>query len=594
LPPPEQRDEVRALQATLSEASSQAEAGHVKDALQKALTVRDRARELDYKPLLAEVYVELGDLYRREAKVKDAEAAFEESILAAEESGYSEVRARGLVGLTKLLASRSSRFDEARRNARRAKAAVEQWGDSPLLSVEIERALAEVLTEEGKVKEALELLVLTLDRYRNHKDAKPVRTAMLQNNIATLLIEQGRYDEAHEMGRGAYDTVRAELADANPKIYTCLATLTQALRMRGDYDEARRLDKISRNFWEGSSGHALLKESDKYQDASRSIRGAVHDESGAPVTGATVVCGEAVIADGRYLDSSWSAEYDALLRKRVTQTTKDGTFHCEQTSAKDAVVIAEHLDHGRSDMVKVGASDAGEIELVLRPTGSLSGMVTKDGEAAKPQAVQVLPAAHMVTNPPYAILAFLRADGSYSLERLAPGKYIVFTGRRSMDHKSALQSQEVEILSNQGATLNFDQSGGDAVLEVTVLGKGGAPMPSAQVMLARGHVESANAVDFNKAVLATGINFRSHFVEGGKMFKMETVEPGLHSVCVAPIGGDYRDPEHMEHFAQETMDRIMIYCQDVMVPAGETTVVKAVVPAWKRPITIDKKATEGE
>ncbi len=594
-PPAEQREEVQALQATLSEAASQAEAGHVKDALQKALNVRDRARELNYKPLLAEVYVELGDLYRREAKIKDAEQAFEDSILAAEESGYTEYRARGLVGLTKLLASRSSRFDEARRNARRAKAAVERWGDDAILRMEIERALAHVLTEEGKVKEALALLVLALDSYRDHKDAKPVRIAMLQDNIATLLLEEGRYDEADEMARSAYNMVRAELADANPKIYQCLATLTQAVRMRGEYDEARRLDKIGRNFWEGSSGLSLIRYNDRYVDAARSVRGAVYDESGTAVAGATVVCGETVISDGRYLDSSWSAKLDAVFRKRVTQTKDDGSFHCEQTSAKDAVVVAEHQLYGRSDMVNVPASVAAdEVRLVLQPTGSLSGMVTKDGKAAKPQAVQVLPASHMVANPSYAILTFLRADGSYRFERLAPGKYIVFTGRRSMDHKSALQSREVEILSNKGATLNFDQSGGDAILEVTVLGEGGAPMPSAQVMLARGHVESANAIEFNKAVLAIGQNLRSHFVQGGEMFKMESVESGLHSVCVAPIGGDYRDPEHMENFTQETMDRIMVYCQDVVVAPGETTVVKAVAPPWKRPIKIDKKSAEDD
>jgi serine/threonine protein kinase len=595
LPPADQKEEVQALRITLSEASSEAEAGHVKDAIQKGLTVRDRARELNYKPLLAEVYVELGDLYRQEARMNDAEEAFEDSILAAEESGYTEFRARGLVGLTKVLASGSSRFDEARRNARRAKAAVERWGDAPLLRIEIERALAHAQMEEGKIKEALELLVLALDWYRNHKDAKPVRIGMLQENIATLLLEEGRYDEAHEIARDSYNTVRTELADGNPKIYKCLATLTNALRMRGDYDEARRLDKINRNFWEGSSGDSLLMENDEYEEASRSVRGTVLDESGAPVHGATVVCGATVIADGRYLDSSWSAHFDALLRKRVTQSKSDGSFHCEETSAKDIVVVAEDQGHGRSELVKVPeGAGAGDVKLILRATGTLSGMVTKDGKPAKPQAVQVLPASNMVASPPHAILAFLRADGSYRIERLAPGKYIVFTGPRSLGHKSSLQSQEVEIVSNKSVTLNFDQSGGDAVLEVTVLGEGGAPMPSAQVMLARGHLESGNAAEFNKVVLATDLKFRSHFIEGGKMLKMESVESGLHSVCVAPIGGDYRDPEHMKKFSRETMDRIMIYCQDVTVPAGETTVVEALVPAWKPLITIEKSPADKE
>lgn len=595
LPPPNQREEVEALQASLSEASSQGEAGHVKDAIKQTEAVALRAKELDYKPLLAEVYVELGTLYTREDRVREAERAFEDAIVAAEESGYTEYRARALVGVTSLVASGSSRFHEARSYARRAKAAIAQWGDEPHLSADIDAALAHVLMQEGHAPEAYKLLVSTLAIYSNYKDARPVRMAELQNSVASLLVELGRYDEAHQMAQRSYALVRAELAESNPKLYGPLMTLATTHRMHGEFEEARRLDLVNRKFWEGEGAEALLKESDDYEHKSRSIRGQVQDDKGAPVAGATVVCGPKIVADGRYLDASWNPSRDSLQRRRVTQSLTDGSFHCAEASKKAVVVVADHGTIGRSMMTKVAAgSEVDGISLVLRATGVLTGKVTKNGQPVKAQSVSAVPAAHILNNPPHAAVAFLKPDGSYRFDRLAPGSYVVFTGPRSMDHSLAIKSQEVLVESNRDANLDFDQSGGDATLVISVVGEGGTPMPSAQVLLAPGHAESANAKDFNEAVIAAGIDIRADFVLAKEWVTLEGLEAGLYSVCAVPIGGDHRDPEHMKQFSEKTMDRVMVYCQDVTVAPGETKSVEAAVPAWKPIIAIEKPPTDSE
>ncbi len=591
LPPAADRAAVTELQSQLREAESDAEAGHLKAALEKAEAVRQRAIELDYKPLLAEAHVAVGNLYRRDSRVREAEEEFENSILAAEESGYTEFRARALVGATLLIASGSSRFDEARRYAKRARAAIAQWGEAPELSLKIDRALALISAQEGQVQEAVVQMESALKRYSEQGGTKPVTVARVQDTLAALLIQLGRYEEAHKLALNSYQLVRETLADTNPKTYAYLATLTQTHRMRGEYDEARRLEAIGRTYWASEPAEALLKEDPDYQDASRSVRGQVRDESGNPVALATVVCGEKIAADGRDIHAVWNARGEALRRKRTTQTTTDGRFHCAETSIEDLVVLAEHSGLGRSSAAHVSAdATMGElVQLELRLPGSLSGKVVKDGKPVPAVAVQALPVADAASQA-HGVLTFVEADGSFHFERLAPGKYLVFAGHMSTDRRSSIRSQEIEIFSGKSASLDFDQSGGDAAIDLVVRGKAGAAMPSVQVLLVPGHIEGGNAKDLNTGLIAAGTNARTFFVNGGEHLAIEAVQAGQHSLCVVPIGGDYRDPEHMKLFSKESLDRVLVYCQDLKLEPGETKELEIEAPAWKPIIKIENAA----
>ncbi|MCP4448017.1 MAG: serine/threonine protein kinase [Myxococcales bacterium] len=595
-PQPELREEVTELQNSLEQARLEGEAGHLKAAIVRAESANTRSLELDYLPLQAESYETLGHLYVMEVRLRDAEKAYTEAILAAEESGYTEYRARSLVGMTQLVAGGSSRYREARRLARRAKAAISQGGGDSDLMVDIDLSMANILMQEGELNDALALLEKRLRLYRTHDKAKVVYTARLQNRIASIRIEIGEYEEAHALAKSSYEQIRAELGDTHPRSAAYLSTLSITHRMRGELREARELDEELRAFWSSEKARDLLKEDDDYSDNVRSIDGEVLGPGGKPVEGAIVVCAQRIVADSHFLDAMWSARRDAIELYSRTETKADGSFRCTRASHEELVIVAEHALIGRSKGETIAESEhaVSGIHLTLTPTGFLRGRVIKDGGPAKAQAVSAVPLGGDVVRPQLAAVAFLRGDGSYNFERLAPGRYKVFSGPTSSSASQILHSKEVEIVAGRGAQLDFDQSEGDAALTIQVTGEGGAGVPSAQVLLVPGHIESQNGKAFNEEVVAGGIDVRSHFWNGGKPLELDELKIGAHSLCVVPLGGDYRDPEYMSKFTKEVLDRIPVHCQDIVLTSGETLEIEVAVPPLQSTVELEHTTADSE
>ncbi len=588
-PPSEVKDEVLVLQNSLEEARLEGEAGHVKSAIERAESAKNRSLELAYLPLQAQAFETLGYLYVRDVRMREAERAYEEAILAAEESGYTEYRARALVGMTQLVATGSSRYTEARRFARRAKAAISQLGGEPDLLADVDLSLASILIQEGELGEGLSLLEKRLQTYRGQPNAKVPYIARLQNRIASIRIELGDYDKAHDLARSSHEQLRAELGASHPHSISSLSTLAITHRMRGELREARSLDRELRAYWGTEKAMSLLQEHDDYTAAVRSIRGRVVDAENSPVEGATVVCAQNVVADATFLDAAWNPHREAVDRYARTSSANDGRFHCANASREDIVVVAEHERFGRSVGHPIAKSSTAttDVELVLEPTGSLSGRVTKDGAPARAQAVSAAPVEVDAAQPSLAAITFLREDGTYSFERLAPGRYKVFSGPQTSSASRVLRSKEVEIVSGRGAELDFDQSEGDAGLSVSVTGEAGARVPSAQVLLVPGHVETQDGKGFNDLVVAEGRDVRSNFwIEGGPL-EIDELKTGAHSLCVVPLAGDYRDPEYMSKFTPEVLDKIPVHCQDIVLTSGEVLEVSVEVPALQMAVQIE-------
>lgn len=596
-PPNDVKDEVVVLQNSLEEARLEGEAGHVRSAIERAESAKNRSLELAYLPLQAESYETLGHLYVRDVRMREAEKAYEEAILAAEESGYTEYRARALVGMTQLVATGSSRYSEARRLARRAKAAISQGGGDPDLVADVDLSMANILMQEGELAEGLALLENSLRSYRAQVNPKVPYIARLQNRIASIRMELGDYDEAHDLAQSSHEQLRAELGASHPSSMSSLTTLAITHRMRGELREARVLDRELRTYWATENAKSLLQESDDYSEEVRSIRGRVVDAEDEPVAGATVVCAQTVVADARFLDAAWNPRREAIDRYDRAFSGDDGAFHCDASSRKDVLVVAEHEQLGRSSghTIKEDQLAVTELKLRLQPTGFLSGQITKDGSPARgAQSVSAVPVESDVAQPGLAARTFLRSDGSYSFERLAPGRYKVFSGPRSSRAVQLLRSKDVTIVSGRGAELDFDHSEGDAALTVRVRGEAGANVPSAQVLLVPGHVETENGKAFNDKVVAKGLDVRSHFWNKGSPLKLDELAVGAHSLCVVPLAGDFRDPEYMSKFTQDMLDKIPVHCQDITLTSGKVLEVRVEVPALQTLVELEPADADGE
>ena len=591
-PPNEVKDEVEALTSSLEEARLEGEVGHIRSAIERAEAARNRSLELGYLPLQAQAFETLGYLYVRDVRMREAEKAYEEAILAAEESGYSEYRARALAGMTKLVAMGSSRYIEARRLARRAKAAIAQSGGDPDLVADVDLSIASILIQEGELAEGLELLQKSLRSYRAQPNAKVPYIARLQNRIASIRIELGDYDEAHILARSSHEQLRAELGASHPSSISSLSTLADTHRIRGELREARSVDRELRAYWATDKAKSLLKEHDDYTEEVRSIRGRVEDAEGTPVEGATVVCAQTVAADGRFLDAAWTPHREAVDHYDRTVSAGDGTFLCAAASTKAIAVVAEHELLGRSAGHKITEEDTAitGVVLTLKPTGFLSGRVTKDGESVHgAYTVSAVPIDKEIelAQPSIGALTFLKSDGSYSFERLAPGRYKVFSGPHSNQAVQRIRSKEVDVVSGLGAELDFDHSEGDAALTVRVSGESGASVPSAQILLVPGHVEAQTGKAFNEQVIAKGLDVRSNFWNEGGPLKLDELKVGAHSLCVIPLAGDFRDPEYMSKFTREMLDEIPTHCQDITLVSGEVLEVLVEVPALQSPIKLE-------
>lgn len=595
-PAMQHRDEVLSLQTSLEKALSQGQAGHVKDAIVRAETARDRSLELKYKPLQAEAYSALGKLYGGDLRIQEAELSYEEAILAAEESGHTEYRARALAGMTQLVAGGSSRFSEARRYARRAKAAIAQWGRAPELRVEVDVALAAILVKEGEVEGALAIAEESLQSYRGEKDPKAVSLAKLQMLLCEIKQHMGMFREAMSLATSSYELSRDELGDSNVRTVSYLSRIADIHRMLGEYEQARTLDTQLIAHWNSEEAQSLLKEDEDYVAESRDLSGKVINADGVIVSGATVVCGKILSADGRYLDAAWSVYSDALHRKRVVKSDSFGNFLCSDTTAERLAFGAEHPEFGRSDvlLVEAGTEKVKGVVLTLHPTGFLSGTVAPVVGPKRARTVSLTYADSEVSNPRLVASTFVRLDNSYSFERLAPGRYKIFSGTSETPSSTSVRFKEVEVVSSQGAQLDFVGSGGDSGIRLQVKATGGAPLFSAQVLVVSGHVNARSGKEFNRLVSADGLRLRNVFYSEGDTLLIDKLEAGLYSVCLIPLGGDYRDPEYTKRFTPEAVEQIAVYCEDLQVPSDKIIESSRVVPPWKPDVSLQGEGEPGK
>ena len=595
-PPAAIRNEVEELQASLKDARLEGEAGHVKSAIARTEAANARSLDMGYLPLQAESYESLGHLYGRDLRMKDAERAYEEAILAAEESGYTEYRARALVGIPNLSppAPRATTRPAGSRDAPRP----------PLPRAAATLTLRRMSTFPWRTSSRRKASSMRPSRSSSRActaiglSPKPRPSTLRVCKIASPTFASNSVSTKRPMC-----WPRAATSKYGPNLATRIRVLPPisqrwASPIACGARFARRV-----NWTKGSGRIGPAKRPRRC-----SPRTTISQTNSAPYAaacsgpmerrfeGATVVCAQRVIADARYLDAVWNARRDALERYSMARSGADGGFLCQRASQEDIVAVAEHETLGRSgvERVEAGTTDVRGLELRLGATGFLSGQVTQDGNPGQAQSVYAVPVGEQVARPPFAVVTFLRADGSYSFERLAPGRYKVFSGPRSSSASQVLHSQEVEIVSRRGEQLDFDQSEGDAGLSVRVVGIGGASVPTAQVLVVPGHIESQSGREFNEAAVVAGRDVQSHFWNAGAALLLGDLKSGAHSLCVVALGGDYRDPEYMSKFTKELLDSIPVHCQDINLVSGETLEIEVAVHALAPMVELDPEVKAAE
>jgi tetratricopeptide (TPR) repeat protein/tRNA A-37 threonylcarbamoyl transferase component Bud32 len=236
IPPPEDprtRGAVEEARSALARARALEVAGRYAEGLLLARGAVARARELGYRPLLAEALYRLGKLQRFRSENKTAVATLHEAEVAASAARHDEVELRARLAIIEPLSILGAK-DEALRIAEHAVGRIEGGrGDSMLLAdALIQRS--RVQFEAGRMAEAEPPLRQALAILREASGTgEDIRLALPLHRLSVVLMNSGRYAEAVQLAeRAALLSERAN-GSSHPTTAYSLSQLGAALMTTG-------------------------------------------------------------------------------------------------------------------------------------------------------------------------------------------------------------------------------------------------------------------------------------------------------------------------------------------------------------------------
>nr|MDQ3370995.1 carboxypeptidase-like regulatory domain-containing protein [Myxococcota bacterium] len=296
--------------------------------------------------------------------------------------------------------------------------------------------------------------------------------------------------------------------------------------------------------------------------AGRSISGRVLDDAGAPVAKARVAAGTLLTGGGAELYIK-----DESLGARDTETDADGRFVLDGFSPAAVTVVAGKDGAGRSASIRIpGGPDSATVDLVLAPTTGLDGTVTRIGAPLADTVVIANPVGATASN----FFVVTGPDGTFTLDALAPGTYIVYPmlgggGGRPKD----LYTRKVEVRLATRTRVTIDTTPGPITLSVTVKTDRGVAVPMAQVLALEATIDPQTADELRDGShLPTGGQVVPMYLRGamGGATEITGVRPGAHTVCA--LLGSPLDPA-----------AVKFKCTPARLGAAPQQAVTVVVPA---------------
>jgi hypothetical protein len=268
--------------------------------------------------------------------------------------------------------------------------------------------------------------------------------------------------------------------------------------------------------------------------AGRSISGRVLDASGSPVAKAQVAAGAMLSGNGKDLYIPDESRF-----AKDTTTDEDGRFTLEGFGPTSLTVVAGK-EGARSPSVQLPAStDSARLELVLQPTTGLDGKIVREGKPAADVVIIANPIGAVASN----FFTTTGPDGTFALDALAPGPYIVYPmfgggGNKPKD----IYTRRVEVVAGKRAKVEIDATPGTLALSITVKGADGQPA-MAQVVAVEAAVTVTSIEELRDGTSITfgdkeiPIYLRGHM---GAPAEITTARPGTHTVCAMgfPADGD--------------------------------------------------------
>jgi tetratricopeptide (TPR) repeat protein len=239
------REQVQQARDDLSDAHAQQASGRYDQALAIADAVAERARQLDYGPLLAEALLRRGSTLERQGVFEAAERSLLEAVRAAKAVGHDEVEASAWVQLVWVTGVERIDTDRGQLWAEFADATLQRLGRDDVLAATLTHNRAGVLYREGRYDEALESYRAALKEQRRLLGADDPRVAMTLNHIGNVLMEQGQHAWAQEYCERSLEARRRILGARHPKVAASLNNLAELSRKQSDAPAALKFAQQS-------------------------------------------------------------------------------------------------------------------------------------------------------------------------------------------------------------------------------------------------------------------------------------------------------------------------------------------------------------
>jgi serine/threonine-protein kinase len=225
-PPPADRvDAIVHAERALDHIESLDKMGQVRPAADAIDGAVAQVRALGYAPLLARALLVQATVYASASKIDPIDAILDEAARAAASARDDRAAAEAWTRRVFVVGEQSGRYGDAQQWARAADAAVLRAGDPADLRSALHNNVGTLLLGEGKLDEARHELDAALAlRERAMPDAK-LLIADVHSNLSALLQRQGKWDDAQQQLEQALALYRSAEGDDHPDVFEMYVNL---------------------------------------------------------------------------------------------------------------------------------------------------------------------------------------------------------------------------------------------------------------------------------------------------------------------------------------------------------------------------------